>query len=255
MRFTRLNHADQNHFAQTVDTESARLWSAAPWSGGHATEAVVDLAKCTRLCPVAPSKIVCVGRNYRAHAAEFGNAVPAAPMLFLKPPSSLIGPGAVIELPAASQRVEHEAELGIVIGERLRDADEARAGDAVFGLTCVNDVTARDLQRADVQFTRGKGFDTFCPCGPEVVTDIDWRDLLVTAEVNGVVRQSGRTSAMVFPVASLLSYISHIMTLEPGDLVATGTPQGVGPLCVGDEVAVEVAGVGRLANPVGSRQA
>jgi len=255
MRFTRLNHEGQDHFAQTVDADSARLWSAAPWSGGHATETVVELARCARLCPVAPSKIVCVGRNYRAHAAELGNAVPSAPLLFLKPPSSLIGPGAVIELPAASVRVEHEAELGIVIGQRLRDADEARAADAVFGLTCVNDVTARDLQRADVQFTRGKGFDTFCPCGPEVVTEIDWRDLLVTAEVNGLLRQSGRTSAMVFPVASLLSYISHIMTLEPGDLVATGTPQGVGPLCVGDEVTVEVAGVGRLANPVGSRKA
>ena len=151
--------------------------------------------------------------------------------------------------------MEHEAELGVVVGATLRDADPAASREAIFGLTCVNDVTARDLQRADVQFTRGKGFDTFCPCGPELVTDVDFGDLRVRASVNGAPRQDGRTSDMVFSVPALLSYISQIMTLVPGDLVATGTPEGVGPLCAGDRVEVEIPSVGLLSNPVRSRGA
>ena len=206
------------------------------------------------LAPVAPSKIICVGRNYREHAAELGNEMPAEPLLFAKPPSSLVGPGEAVELPPVSERVEHEGELGVVIGRRARrlsDADDPLR--YVFGYTCVNDVTARDLQRKDVQFTRAKGFDTFCPAGPFVVTGLDPSDLLVETRVNGETRQRGRTSAMAFPIPFLLRYISHVMTLEPGDLISTGTPAGVGPMRDGDTVEVEVEGVGILRNPVRAR--
>jgi 2-keto-4-pentenoate hydratase/2-oxohepta-3-ene-1,7-dioic acid hydratase in catechol pathway len=197
-----------------------------------------------------PSKIVCVGRNYVEHAREHGAEVPKAPLLFLKPPSALIGNGETIILPRASAQVEHEAEIGIVIGTRLQRAspDEAEAG--IRGFVCLNDVTARDLQRADGQWSRAKGFDTFCPVGPRVAEGLNWRDLEVLARVNGIERQRGRASEMVFPIPDLLSYISHVMTLEPGDLVATGTPSGVGPIRAGDVVEVEIPGVGVLRNPV-----
>ena len=225
-----------------------------PWlDPATAAEPPVPFAGLTLLAPCAPSKIVAVGRNYRAHAAELGNEVPKIPLLFLKPPSSIVGPEAAIELPAQSGRVEHEAELGIVIGARLCDATPAEAAAAIFGATAVNDVTARDLQRADVQFTRAKSFDTFCPVGPALVTGLDTRDLAVVARVDGEVRQDGRTRDMVFGIAELLAFASSIMTLEPGDLVATGTPDGVGPLLAGQRVEVEVEGVGVLANPVRAR--
>ena len=213
--------------------------------------APVPLSRARLAAPVEPSKIVCVGRNYREHAAELGNEMPAEPLLFLKPPSSLVGHDEAIELPAESSRVEHEGELGVVIGRRCRrlsDADDPLA--YVFGYTCVNDVTARDLQRRDVQFTRAKGFDTFCPAGPFVVTGLDPSNLLVETRVNGETRQSGRTGAMAFPVPFLVRYVSRVMTLEPGDLISTGTPAGVGPLVEGDLVEVEVGGVGVLRNPV-----
>jgi 2-keto-4-pentenoate hydratase/2-oxohepta-3-ene-1,7-dioic acid hydratase in catechol pathway len=215
------------------------------------SEPAVRLDAARLLPPVAPSKIVCVGRNYREHAAELGNPMPEAPLLFLKPPSAVVGDGDEIILPAASARVEHEGELGVVVGRRARNipADEDPLA-YVLGYTCLNDVTARDLQRKDVQFTRAKSFDTFCPVGPFVVTGLDPTDLAVRTRVNGEVRQSGRTSQMAFPVAYLLRYISQIMTLEPGDLIATGTPAGVGPLVAGDRVEVEVEGVGTLANHV-----
>ncbi len=214
-------------------------------------EARFRLADAQLLAPVAPSKIVCVGRNYREHAAELGNEMPSEPLLFLKAPSAIISDGDAIELPEASERVEHEGELGLVIGRRCRRLSEAEDPLAyVLGFTCLNDVTARDLQRKDVQFTRGKSFDTFCPVGPFVVTGLDPSDLLVETRVNGEVRQSGRTSAMAFPVPHLIRYISHAMTLEPGDLIATGTPAGVGPLLDGDTVEVEVEGVGVLRNHV-----
>lgn len=254
MRFVRALHAGQPYFAEVVDDGTLSLLTGPPWAGGGSTDRLVPRSRCRLLAPVTPSKIVCVGRNYRAHAAELDNAVPSAPLLFLKPPSSLIGAGDAIELPEASARVEHEAEVGVVVGSRLRDASEAEAAEGVFGLTCVNDVTARDLQRADVQFTRGKGFDTFCPCGPEVVTGVAFESLEIRCEVNAERRQQGDTRDMVFPIPTLLSYMSRIMTLEPGDLVATGTPAGVGPLCVGDSVAVEIAHLGRLENPVRARQ-
>jgi 2-keto-4-pentenoate hydratase/2-oxohepta-3-ene-1,7-dioic acid hydratase in catechol pathway len=211
----------------------------------------IRLSDAKLLPPVAPSKIVCVGRNYREHAAELGNPMPEEPLLFLKAPSTIVGDGAWIELPELSRRVEHEGELAVVIGRRCRrlPADEDPLS-YVLGYTCLNDVTARDLQRKDVQFTRGKSFDTFCPVGPYIVTGLDPSDLKVETRVNGQVRQSGRTGAMAFPVAHLIRYISHAMTLEPGDLIATGTPAGVGPLLDGDLCEVEVEGVGTLRNHV-----
>ena len=203
------------------------------------------------LAPVTPSKIVCVGRNYKDHAAELGNPMPAEPLLFLKPPSAVVGHGDTIELPPASTRVEHEGELGVVIGRRARLlSDGENPLDYVLGYTCVNDVTARDLQRQDVQFTRAKSFDTFCPVGPFVVTGIDPLDVRVETRVNGDVRQRGRTAQMAFPVAYLVRYISHVMTLEPGDVISTGTPAGVGPLTDGDVCEVEVENLGTLGNTV-----
>ena len=203
------------------------------------------------LAPVAPSKVICVGRNYREHAAELGNKMPDEPLLFLKAPSSVIASGDSIELPSASQQVEHEGELGVVIGRvarKLSSSDDPLS--YVFGYTCVNDVTARDLQRKDVQFTRGKSFDTFCPVGPWIETDIDPSNVGVETRLNGEVKQKGNTADMAFPVAFLISYISEIMTLYPGDLIATGTPAGVSRMKHGDTVEVEVTGIGVLRNQV-----
>lgn len=203
------------------------------------------------LPPVQPSKIVCVGRNYKAHADELGNSMPERPLLFLKPPSAVIGHGDEIVLPLDSQKVEHEGELAVVIGRTARAlADEDDPMAYVLGFTCLNDVTARDLQRADVQFTRAKSFDTFCPVGPYIVTGLDPSDLKVETRVNGQLRQSGRTSEMAFPAPYLIRYISRVMTLEPGDIIATGTPSGVGPLRSGDSVEVSVEGIGVLRNSV-----
>ena len=197
-----------------------------------------------------PGKIVCVGRNYADHAREHGAAVPSEPLLFLKPPSSIIGDGERIELPDASNQVEHEGEIGVLIGARLRRASESEAAQAVSGVCAVNDVTARDLQRSDAQWTRAKGFDTFCPMGSIAAGTTNFDALTVVTRVNGEERQRGQGSDMVFPVPRLLSYISHIMTLEPGDLVATGTPAGVGRLAPGDLVEVEVIGLSVVRNLV-----
>ena len=200
-----------------------------------------------------PGKIVCVGRNYIKHAAELGNIVPEYPLLFLKPPTSVVWNNDEIELPAVSKQVEHEGEIGVVVGERLRRIPADDAVQGIYGIVCVNDVTARDLQKTDGQWTRAKGFDTFCPVGPEVrplreLGGID--DLEVICRVNGSERQRGHVSEMAFDIPTILSYISHIMTLEPGDLVATGTPAGVGALTPGDVVEVEIPGVGVLENSV-----
>ncbi|HEX5179693.1 MAG TPA: fumarylacetoacetate hydrolase family protein [Gemmatimonadaceae bacterium] len=189
-----------------------------------------------------PGKIVCVGRNYRAHAKELGNDVPAEPLIFLKPPSSVIRTGAAIVLPTVSSQVEYEGEIGVVIGTRLSRVDEADVRRGIRGIVALNDVTARDLQRSDGQWTRAKGFDTFCPVGSEVPAPQDLHSLEVTTRVNGSARQHASASEMVFAIPMLLAYISSIMTLEPGDLVATGTPSGVGRLDVGDVVEVQVAG-------------
>jgi len=197
-----------------------------------------------------PGKIVCVGRNYREHAKELGNEVPREPLLFLKPPSSIVWAGEVIQLPAASSRVEHEGEIGVVVGRTLTRVSEGDAGRGIRSIVAVNDVTARDLQKSDGQWTRAKGFDTFCPLGEESSELPDLDSLTVVTRVNGVERQRGKSSEMVFSIPSLLAYISRIMTLEPGDLVATGTPSGVGPLVSGDVVEVEIPGVSRVTNPV-----
>ncbi|MGC1209752.1 MAG: fumarylacetoacetate hydrolase family protein [Micromonospora sp.] len=208
------------------------------------------------LSPILPSKVVCVGRNYAEHAAEHGSEVPKEPLLFLKPSTSVIGPRDAIRLPIFSKQVEHEAELAVVIGAPgARRADRAAAERAIFGYTCANDVTARDLQRSDGQWTRAKGFDSFCPIGPWITTGLDVSDLEIRCEVGRnpeemEVRQLGRTKDMVFDVPALVSYISHVMTLLPGDVVLTGTPAGVSPLTDGDTVTVRIEGIGELTNPV-----
>ncbi len=218
---------------------------------GSGEGGALPLADVKLLAPVAPSKVVCVGRNYREHAAELGNKMPDEPLLFLKAPSAVIAPGEAIELPRASQQVEHEGELGVVIGRtasKLSSSDDPLS--CVFGYTCVNDVTARDLQRKDVQFTRGKSFDTFCPVGPWIETEIDPNNVAVETRLNGEVKQKGNTADMAFPVSFLISYISEIMTLYPGDLIATGTPAGVSRMKHGDTVEVEVTGIGVLRSRV-----
>jgi 2-keto-4-pentenoate hydratase/2-oxohepta-3-ene-1,7-dioic acid hydratase in catechol pathway len=203
------------------------------------------------LAPCEPSKIIAVGRNYAAHAAEHDAQVPTEPLLFLKPPSAVIGPGAAILYPEhLSCRVEHEAELAVVIGCQACRVAVEQAHTVVLGYTCANDVTARDLQRRDGQWTRGKGFDTFCPLGPWIVTGLDIADLAISCRVNGVLRQAGQTGSMIFPVTELIAYISAVMTLEAGDVILTGTPAGVGPLLPGDRVTVEIEGIGTLENEV-----
>jgi 2-keto-4-pentenoate hydratase/2-oxohepta-3-ene-1,7-dioic acid hydratase in catechol pathway len=200
-----------------------------------------------------PGKIVCIGRNYREHAKELGNEVPAEPLFFLKPSSSIISDGEAIVLPEQSERVEFEGEIGVVIGAPLTRASERDAERAIAGIVALNDVTARDLQRKDSQWTRAKGFDTFCPIGPVATGARDLGNLTVVTRVNGEEKQRGSSSEMVFSIGKLLSYVSHVMTLEPGDIVATGTPSGVGQLSPGDVVEVEIVGVSKIRNPVESR--
>src|SRR5579859_7767815 len=234
-----------------LDGEEIRELSGPPWAQGSPTARSRRRSAVRLAAPVEPGKVVCIGRNYAAHAAELGNEVPKEPLMFLKPSTSIVGPEEPIVLTQYSQRVEHEGELAIVMGRRcshLRDSDDALA--YVLGYTCLNDVTARDIQKSDVQFTRGKGFDTFCPVGPHIETQLDPKNVLVETRVNGVVRQSGNTSLMIYPCAFLVRWISRMMTLEPGDVIATGTPAGVGPLVVGDTAEVSVAGIGVLLNPV-----
>ena len=199
---------------------------------------------------IRPGKIVCVGRNYVEHAREMGNDVPAEPLIFLKPPSSIIEDGAWIERPPQSTQVEHEGEIGIVIGKQLRRVNESEAVSGIAGIVAVNDVTARDLQRKDSQWTRAKGFDTFCPVGNVHSGPVDLEALQLITTVNGEVKQKATSSEMVFKIPMLLSFISHIMTLEPGDLVATGTPSGISPLRAGDTVEVSIKGISRVRNPV-----
>jgi len=213
-------------------------------------EASLPLEQIRLLPPVEPSKIICIGRNYVAHAKEHDAEVPELPLIFLKPPSSVIGTSESIILPPQSQRVEHEAELGVVIGKRGRWIQPADAIEYVLGYTIANDVTARDLQRRDGQWTRGKGFDTFCPLGPWIETEFDPADAMVTCHVNGEMRQMASTRDMVFNVRQLIAFCSSIMTLEPGDVLLTGTPAGVGPLLPGDVVEVTIEGIGKLSNPV-----
>ena len=210
----------------------------------------IDTSAIRLLPPSAPTKIVCVGRNYAEHAKELGNEVPAEPLIFLKPPSSLIASGDAIVYPSLSQRVDFEGELGVVIAKRCRNVSPEHAMDYVLGYTCVNDVTARDLQKKDGQWTRGKGFDTFCAAGPCLVgkNDIDFAGLRVRTVLDGEVKQDGSVRDMIFPVNAIISYISSFMTLEAGDLIATGTPPGVGPMNPGSTVRIEIEGIGVLEN-------
>jgi 2-keto-4-pentenoate hydratase/2-oxohepta-3-ene-1,7-dioic acid hydratase in catechol pathway len=257
MRFCRFlpNHGATHQPAASLygllEEGLIRQISGLPWNRWSPTSQTFPSPDVQLLAPVEPQKIVCVGRNYAAHAAELGNEVPKEPLIFLKPPSAIIGPDEPILLPPQSQKVEHEGELGLVVGRRcahLKDADDPLS--YLLGYTCLNDVTARDLQKSDVQFTRAKGFDTFCPVGPHIETQLDPADVLVETRVNAEQRQSGRTSLMIYPVAFIVRWISHVMTLFPGDLIATGTPAGVGPLVAGDIVEVSVSDVGVLRNPV-----
>ena len=202
------------------------------------------------LAPVLPGKIVAVGLNYKDHAAEQGKPLPAEPLIFLKPSTAVIGPGDAIRLPPGAGRVDHEAEAGIVIGRRATRVPASEASRYVLGVTCVNDVTARDIQRRENQYTRPKGFDTFAPVGPCVAIGLDWSDLAVEGWVNGERRQSSSTRQLIFPVPELVAFISAVMTLLPGDIISTGTPSGIGPLAAGDVVTIRVAGVGDLVNPV-----
>jgi 2-keto-4-pentenoate hydratase/2-oxohepta-3-ene-1,7-dioic acid hydratase in catechol pathway len=230
----------------SVGPRGVELLDVAPWLGGRPTGEVAGAGEAPLICPVQPSKILGIGRNYRAHAAELGNEVPAAPLLFLKPPSSLLAPGGRVLLPPESDNVHYEAELGVVIGRACRRVSAARALDYVFGYTAVCDVTARDLQRTDGQWSRAKGFDTFCPVGPCIRTGIAASDLGIVLTIDGQVRQNGRTSQMIFDVPALIEYASAAMTLLPGDLIATGTPEGVGPMLAGNRVRIDVEAVGSL---------
>jgi 2-keto-4-pentenoate hydratase/2-oxohepta-3-ene-1,7-dioic acid hydratase in catechol pathway len=228
-----------------IEGDRGILYDRAPWLGGKTVDETSPVEG-HLLCPVAPSKIVCIGRNYVAHARELGHEVPTEPLLFLKPPSALLDPGGTVLLPPESAKVEHEAELTVVIGKRAKLVPKDQALSYVFGYTAACDVTARDLQRRDVQFTRAKGFDTFCPIGPWIETELDPGKVRIQCRVNGQSRQDGNTAAMIFDVPTLVAYVSRMMTLEPGDVILTGTPEGVGPLVDGDALEVELDGVGVL---------
>jgi 2-keto-4-pentenoate hydratase/2-oxohepta-3-ene-1,7-dioic acid hydratase in catechol pathway len=229
---------------EIAELDSAGYNALAPVRARHQAAAVNLLAPC------APTKIVAVGLNYRDHARELGMQVPESPILFLKPPTSVVGPGQAIVRPAMSGQVDYEAELGIVIRDRISGISPAESRGHILGYTCANDVTARDLQKKDGQWTRAKSFDTFCPVGPWIETDLDPADLLVESYLNGERRQSSRTSQFIFSVEHLVSFISQVMTLEPGDLIITGTPAGIGPMQAGDEVEVKIEGIGSLVNKV-----
>ena len=248
-RYVRVDDGSGSRVWAVLEGDSALRLSAPPWAGGRTTGE--PLLAAGFACPVAPSKIIGIGRNYRAHAAELGSDVPDEPLLFLKPPSALLDPGGTVELPPQSERVEHEGELGVVIGRRCRRVTPHEALAYVLGYCVVCDVTARDLQKKDGQWTRAKGFDGFCPVGPHIVSGVDPADLGIQVQVNGQIRQDGRTRDMIFTVAELVAYISQVMTLEPGDLISTGTPHGVSPLQAGDRVAVTIQAIGSLEFSVG----
>mgnify|MGYP006275868545 CR=1 FL=1 len=238
---------------RALDDAMVALVSGTPFTQASADGRVLPLRDTRLLSPVVPSKILAVGRNYADHAKEMGNDVPKEPLIFLKPSTAVIGPGDPIRLPWQSEQVEHEAELAVVISRLCRNVTEETALDHVLGYTCANDVTARDLQRSDGQWSRAKGFDSFCPLGPWIETDVDLDDASITCSVNGTVRQRGVLGDMIFDVSRILVHISAVMTLLPGDVVLTGTPSGVGPLHSGDRVEVSIDGIGVLSNPVVDR--
>ena len=248
MRLARIIHEGDARYG-LIEDESITLISDEPFAAWEPV-AEIPLAGAQLIAPVIPTKIVCVGVNYRAHAEEMGHEIPAAPVLFLKPPTAIVGPDAEIAWPESATRVDPEAELAVVLGRHTHKVTPAEAATCILGYACANDVTARDLQKADGQWTRAKGFDTFCPLGPWIETELDPKDLAVECTVDGEVRQSGRTSDMLFDPFEIVSFISGIMTLLPGDVILTGTPSGIRGLDRGDVVEVSVEGVGVLRNRI-----
>lgn len=249
MRLGRIASPDGVAFV-SIEDETAREIAEHPFGNPTFTGRQWPLADVRLLAPILASKVVCMGKNYAAHAAEMGGAPPESPVIFIKPNTSIIGPGLPIQLPLSASEVHHEGELAIVIGRPCKDVPASRAAENILGYTIGNDVSARDHQRADGQWTRAKGHDTFCPLGPWIVTDLDPSDLAIRTEVNGEVKQSSRTSLMLHDVGAIVEWVSAVMTLLPGDVILTGTPEGVGPIVDGDTVSVTVEGIGTLSNPV-----
>ena len=247
MKIARIVHEGRESYAR-VEGSSLVLLDGKPGEAFRPAGGSVDLPQARLLAPCLPSKALCIGLNYRDHAVEFGLAIPSSPVVFIKPPTTLLEPFGRILWPELSKRVEYEAELVVVIGRRARNLKESEALDFVLGYTCGNDVTARDLQPKEGQWTLAKSFDSFMPLGPWIETELDPGDLEISSWLNGQRKQHSRTSNLIFPVAFLVSYLSRVMTLEPGDVVMTGTPSGVGPMARGDELAVEIEGIGRLVN-------
>lgn len=248
MRVVRIFHEEDVRYG-LADESMVTLISDEPFAAWE-PEGIVPLPHAQFLAPAMPTKVVCVGLNYRAHAQEMGYALPEEPVIFLKPPTSVIGHGAEIRIPQGLDVVDYEAELAVVLGRRTRNVSVNEAAEHVLGFTCANDVTSRVLQQRDGQWTRAKGFDTFCPLGPWVETDVDGGDLAIESYVNGELRQSSRTSDMVFSPYELVSFVSRVMTLLPGDVILTGTPSGIGPMSPGDVVEVRIEGIGSLINRV-----
>ena len=250
MRFVRFQTEQSKPSYGWLIDDKVGIVEGSPFSEFRRMEANIPVENVELLPPVSPSKIICVGRNYAAHAEEHGAEVPSLPLLFLKPPSSIIVSGETILLPPQSKHVEHEAELAVVIGRKGRWLTTENSIDHIFGYLVGNDITARDLQRSDNQWTRGKGFDTFCPVGSWIETEFNPVDAMISCHVNGELRQMASTRDMVFTVRQLIAYASSVMTLQPGDIIMTGTPSGVGPLLPGDKVEVTIDGLGSVANPV-----
>ncbi|MBD3333253.1 DUF2437 domain-containing protein [candidate division GN15 bacterium] len=254
MRYVRFLHPARKTpcFGSLTSDDSIAVLTGPPWLAGEVTDETLPLQQVTLLAPVEPSKIICIGLNYQEHVkhSQSADEAPKYPLTFMKPPTSIIGPDEKIIHPREAERVDYEAELGVVISSRCRHVPENDAHRYVFGLTCVNDVTARDLQKKDGQWTRAKGFDTFCPVGPWIVTGIDYSDIGVEGILNGKVMQSGRTSQMIFPIPKLIAYITSFTTLLPGDIISTGTPSGISPMNPGDTIEIKVENVGSLTNTV-----
>lgn len=250
MKIVRVRLGDDEIAYGAVEPEGIRIHRGTPFVAWEPTETVMSFDDVHLLAPVFPTKVIGVGRNYADHAAELGNEVPEEPVIFIKPATSVVGPGTPIALPAESTEVHHEAELAVVVGTVSRNVATEDASAHILGYTAANDVTARDLQRRDGQWARAKGFDTFCPLGPAIETELDPADLSVVCRVNGEVRQDGNTNDLVFGVGEIMAFVTRTMTLLPGDVILTGTPAGVGPIRAGDRVDVEIERIGTLSNPV-----
>ena len=250
MKYIRFLHEGSIQFGILEEEKISVLDRSFLDKESQTTGKTLKLSEVQLLAPVHPSKVVCIGLNYSKHIEEFGNKQPEEPIIFIKPSTAVIGPEAEIIYPTISRQVDHEAELAVVIGKTAKDVPEEKAFDYIFGYTCGNDVTARDLQRKDGQWTRGKGFDTFCPVGPWIVTQLDPSHLEIRALLNGKVKQSSNTRYFLNPIGKLIHFISQVMTLLPGDIIMTGTPEGVGPMESGDEIVVQIEGIGELRNRI-----